>query len=419
MNDGMRILFMAQTSAVHAARWVNQFADTTVDAHVAENWAPDFQICSSEFACGTFHVPIPMRAPRDRQAVGSLKDAFDVRVRVALRLRISEARMQTAHEEHIAHLITTWKPDIIHLLGLGVNWRNQGLPLLRVRELLGGRLPAPWVYSSWGTDLDFFGADSAEREGVCRVLGAVDYHISECERDRRLAAEMGFTGRFGGFFPAFGGVDLERLETYRRPGPVSARDTIVLKGRDCGGDDSDPVGRAMTVMRALGQVVGALRRFRIIIVQATPNVAREAVVLSAATGLDIRVMPRLSREDLLRVVGSARAVVAMTVNDGLPATLVEAMALGALPVHSDLEPVREWVVDGRNGLLVPPENVDTVAKALLRAVGDDDLVDSAARGNVRMVKARLDVGVVRRRAMGVYEQIAARQPITDGLNWDG
>jgi glycosyltransferase involved in cell wall biosynthesis len=172
-------------------------------------------------------------------------------------------------------------------------------------------------------------------------------------------------------------------------------------------------------MRALGQVVGALRRFRIIIVQATPNVAREAVVLSAATGLDIRVMPRLSREDLLRVVGSARAVVAMTVNDGLPATLVEAMALGALPVHSDLEPVREWVVDGRNGLLVPPENVDTVAKALLRAVGDDDLVDSAARGNVRMVKARLDVGVVRRRAMGVYEQIAARQPITDGLNWDG
>jgi glycosyltransferase involved in cell wall biosynthesis len=142
------------------------------------------------------------------------------------------------------------------------------------------------------------------------------------------------------------------------------------------------------------------------VLQATETVAARIPVLSATTGLDIRAMPRMEYGDLMRLIGSARAMVSLTVNDGLPSILVEAMALGALPLHSDLDPVREWVRDGENGLLLPPEDADTVARALVRAVEDDALVDRAAQENERLVRQRLDYADVRRRAIEMYERVA-------------
>jgi glycosyltransferase involved in cell wall biosynthesis len=129
--------------------------------------------------------------------------------------------------------------------------------------------------------------------------------------------------------------------------------------------------------------------------------------MGAASGLDIRIMPRMSYEYLMRLMGSARIAMSLTVNDGLPSILVEAMALGALPLHSDLEPIREWVSDGVNGLLVPPEDVEAAAAALRRAVSDDELVDRGAEMNREIIRTRLDYATVRQRAIAMYERVVS------------
>jgi glycosyltransferase involved in cell wall biosynthesis len=95
----------------------------------------------------------------------------------------------------------------------------------------------------------------------------------------------------------------------------------------------------------------------------------------------------------------------MTVNDGLPSILVEAMAFGALPLHSDLEPIREWITDGKNGLLVEAEDVAMTAAALRRAVSDDAFVDQAAEINSRLVAEKLEYVAVRQRAIEMYERV--------------
>jgi glycosyltransferase involved in cell wall biosynthesis len=76
-------------------------------------------------------------------------------------------------------------------------------------------------------------------------------------------------------------------------------------------------------------------------------------------------------------------------------------------VHSDLEPIREWVRNGENGLLAGAEDVGAVAEAIRRAVRDDALVDRAADVNARLVAEKLEYGAVRRRAMELYEQVAS------------
>ena len=401
----MKLLFAAQASALHAARWVNQFKDTGWDIHVAENLVPGWGICP-EFECGTFHMPQVLPSRAGIQSVCTFRGNRKFGLRQRLRFSLPPAWLQEQHEDYLARWIQREKPDAIHLLGLGVNWVNQGLPLLRIKERLGG-FPCPWVYSSWGTDLDYFGRDPENQEGVKAVLGEVDVFVSECERDYRLAKELGFKGRFADYFPAFGGTRLEEVNGYRSLGKSSERRLILIKGRDHV-NGGDPVGRAMTIMRALARCAGEVKQAgcRVAILQPDPTVTAEAHVLRAATGLSVEILPRLPYEGLLRLMGVARMVAAMTVNDGLPSILVEAMAFGALPLHSDLEPIREWVKDRENGLLVGAEDVDATAEAIRKAVRDNDLIDRAAEVNGRLVAEKLEYGAVRQRAIELYERVA-------------
>jgi hypothetical protein len=402
----MKILFCVQVSTQHAALWINQLKGVTWDIHVAENLVPGWGICP-EFETGTVHVPKVIPAREGVRPVCTFSGNRAVGLRRKLGLAMSPEWLQEQHEHYLADWIRRERPDAIHLLGLGVNWVNQGLPLLRVKQRLGG-LPCPWIYSSWGTDLDYFGRDPANQPGVCTVLREVDVYVSECERDLRLAKDFGFKGKFCGYFPAFGGTKLDEVARCRAGGRSSGRKLLLVKGRDHA-SGGDPIGRAMTAMRALGQCAGDVRQAgcRVAILQPDATVTAEAQVLRAAAGLEIELLPRLPYEGLMRLVGAARAVIAMTVNDGLPSILVEAMAFGALPVHSDLEPIREWVRHGENGLLAGAEDVGAVAEAIRRAVRDDALVDRAAEANARLVAEKLEYGAVRRRAMELYEQVAS------------
>lgn len=423
----MRILFVGETASIHTARWINQFKDTGWDVHLCQSVAPTWRGVCADLWFGTVHVPYvpwPVQIPSgvgvelavpqmsSRWMLGLLQKHQRWKLtRVWKRFYMPPSPNQAVHARYLAGLIRRLKPDIIHSLGLNVNMQNQCSVVLEARRLLKGKLGAPWVYSSWGTDLDYYAQLSAERRTeVESVLRTCDYYVAECQRDAHLAREMGLQGEFAGFFPAFGGVMWEDFGRLRQPGPVAARRKIMLKGRDKDGPDGDPIGRAMTAIKAFALDPGALAGYQIVISQAVPVVRSEATTLSAGMGLDIQALPFLSYEDVLRQMGSSRLFVALTVSDGLPSTLVEAMALGAFPIHSDLESIREWITDGENGLLVPPENPEAVSAALRQALADDQLVERAGEINARLVEERLSDTVVRPRAVELYEHIIREWP---------
>ena len=137
--------------------------------------------------------------------------------------------------------------------------------------MLGGQLDAPWLYSSWGADLEYFAALSEKnRKEVVDVLKNCDYYVAESQRDAHLAQEMGLAGEFAGIFPAFGGFPIEKMDAFRQLGTPSSRRTIFLKGRDHEGkSNADKIGRAMTAMKAFAQCQDILSEYRIIVGQAS------------------------------------------------------------------------------------------------------------------------------------------------------
>jgi glycosyltransferase involved in cell wall biosynthesis len=55
-------------------------------------------------------------------------------------------------------------------------------------------------------------------------------------------------------------------------------------------------------------------------------------------------------------------------HDGIPNSLIEAMAYGAIPVVSSIASIREWIRDGENGFLFDPVDDNSIAEAIQRAM---------------------------------------------------
>lgn len=90
----------------------------------------------------------------------------------------------------------------------------------------------------------------------------------------------------------------------------------------------------------------------------------------AAAGLEGRVRFLGWREDVLAVVSRVTMVAHPSLAEGFGRAVLEAMALGRPVVASAVGGLREAIVDGENGFLVPPGDVDALAHRLRTVLAD-------------------------------------------------
>jgi len=95
-------------------------------------------------------------------------------------------------------------------------------------------------------------------------------------------------------------------------------------------------------------------------------------------------------------------VVSPSVHDGTPNSLLEGMACGCFPVAGDLEPIREWITQGQNGLLVNPNDPVSIAEGILLALEREDLRREAAGLNGEIIASRAEYGKNMARADEFY-----------------
>ncbi len=126
-----------------------------------------------------------------------------------------------------------------------------------------------------------------------------------------------------------------------------------------------------------------------------------------------RFLGRLSPDELASWLGRAEVYLSASRSDSTSLSLLEAMAAGALPVVSDLEGNREWVVEGAGARTFRAGDAADAARAIERALADPAAADAMRTRNARVIAERGDWHVNFARIEACFAALAAGAALPD------
>jgi len=121
-------------------------------------------------------------------------------------------------------------------------------------------------------------------------------------------------------------------------------------------------------------------------------------------GLDGRVRLAGERSDVPALLADSDVFVLSSRSEGLPVSVLEAMAAELPVVASDVGGLAELVVDGETGILVPPGDAPALAAALGRLIEDRALRRALGAGGRARAEARFDLAAFRRAHVELYDR---------------
>jgi glycosyltransferase involved in cell wall biosynthesis len=121
----------------------------------------------------------------------------------------------------------------------------------------------------------------------------------------------------------------------------------------------------------------------------------------------VRFVGPLAYAEMPQWMNLADVVVMVPPSDGMPSSLLEAMACGAVPVLNRLPQYAELIEHGRNGVLVDPHGGD-LAAALIAALSDRAAREEMARRNRALVAEVADQDREMERMHRQYRHLAMR-----------
>ncbi len=122
-------------------------------------------------------------------------------------------------------------------------------------------------------------------------------------------------------------------------------------------------------------------------------------------GLGERVTLLGLRNDVPRLLSAADAFLLTSRNEGIPLTVIEAMAAGLPVVATAVGGVGEVAVDGETALLAPAGDADALARHLLCLAGDPSLCERLGRAGRERAFAHFDEEQMLARYEGLYREM--------------
>lgn len=140
-------------------------------------------------------------------------------------------------------------------------------------------------------------------------------------------------------------------------------------------------------------------------------VKRKLVQLIFTHNLEDKVVFCGFREDIPELLSITDVFVLPSYREGMPRSIIEAMAMGKPVVATDIRGPREEVIDGETGYLIPTANPQALAQAILDILRDK----SRARKMGREARARaithFDEKVVIRKQLSIIETVTGNHVV--------
>ncbi len=377
-----KILIVAMADSIHTARWLEQFENSDYEFVLFPS-SPHRRIHPKIVRLISESSQMKISIPKKLHNTGLILAAIDKFV--ANRFRgLLLRRIINKYQPHILHALETQGAGYISLVAL---------------EKVSKR--PYFILTLWGSDLFWFRKFERHMVRLKCLLPLVDLMSMECDRDVEIARILGFKGEVFPPFPVTGGYEtVERVSDDVKT-TTSARRVILVKGH------TRFVGRGTQALAALSALAELLKEYEIVVYSADPKAKRFARKIHKQFKIKVSLYGRgeLAHQELLKIFESSRIYVGISLSDGISVSLQEAMVCGVFPIQTNTSCADEWIVNGKSGFIVRPDDHPGLVKAIRSALQDDALVDSAAQINYEVARNRLDKSIISEVSKNFYESL--------------
>ena len=374
----MRLCFIGNPGSIHTQRWVSHFAQARHETHLV-NLGPQPTRQFDWPGPQHHNLPAPPRIP-----IPGLRGVI----------------MLLARRRALAALLDQIRPDVLHAHTVAdPGW---------FAALSGFH---PFVLTAWGSDVllglrqgprlqrrltryalrraDLFTADARQ------VLDAAQPHLRPGVRVELI--------RFGVDTHTFSpGIDaIWRARLALATGPV------LLSIRQC-----HPLYNIDVIIRAFARVREVIPNARLLVKLVSqgaddPYLAEvRALAAQLALGDAVVYVPQVSYAEIPDLYRAADLVLSVPSSDGMPVSVLEAMACGVPVIATDLPALRELTADGADLALTPVRDIDALCAAILTLLTDPARRQQASERNLATVRRAADFATEMARMEAFYRALA-------------
>lgn len=289
----------------------------------------------------------------------------------------------------IRMLVRSFQPDFIHCL----EFQNAGYIASRAMARISEPKPL-LIATNYGSDIYWFSRDPKHSKLISRLLAQVDRYAAECQRDVELAKQLGLSGEIMPVLPNAGGFTRAQLDVDLVT--PDKRQLIMVKGYH------GWVGRAHIALQALESISAELQDYEIAFYSCNLSTKWLAKQMAKRTGLKVTAYSKgaLSHDEMVEKFSRSIIYVGLSLSDGISTSMLEAMAMGAIPVQTNTACCDEWFSD--TGVAIRNLTVEDVALGIQTAIGLALTTDSAVK-NRETIRARASREEIAKQALAFYQ----------------
>jgi hypothetical protein len=372
----MKLAFIADGRSEHTRRWIQYFV---VDCEV---------LLISPYECNPIHgvtiVTLPGRfrltsqliddKTVKRTQISALSKLFMLAVGSAVANRLWGLLKLTDLFRQIKitkDTLRNFEPDVVHAL------RIQTEGYLAAFSRFDN-----FVISSWGSDFIHTAANSLVHRVLTKMtMKKTMYFMSDCQRDQKLAGKLGLPNHARRFvFPGNGGVNTSIFF----PSNILCTTPTIFYCR--GLNHLTKIDTLFTGMSLLKLKTGVEPSLTILSPHSTHAAIMECALRCGFNLDNLAIIGYIDLAKFADIMRKNTIFVSPLISDGVPCSMMEAMACGMIPVMSDLDSIREQITNGVNGFLFDPISPQSLAAALEQAFASID--GNFRLGNVHMISEK-------------------------------
>ena len=266
------------------------------------------------------------------------------------------------------------KCQLIH-----VHW---AIPTGLIGVFVGALLKKPLLVTIHGSDLRM----AIKNSGWIRKL-----YLYVCKKacnltcvsefQKREIEQMGLSGEKISVFPM--GIERRFLEVGKdRKNHLKNQHSIVVSNRNL-----LPIYNVSLLIHAIPLVLKEEPEVRFLIAGEGPEKTYlEEETKNLGVCSLVKFLGRILHDDMPELLGQSDIYVSTSLYDGTSVSLLEAMATGAFPVVTNIPANQQWIKDGENGFLIPPDDESILATKIIEAIRNKELLARAREKNLKIVE---------------------------------